>query len=449
MKENFPRRNELPRMPRSNAYVLIAALALYLLCWTQITPVSTARNLGAVLEIIEQRGLHAPTQQELFSAAVSAMAESHDQHSGYIPPATSDRYLRVLDQQLSGIGISVRKDTESDQLRVQSAIIGQPHPAYDAGMRSGDLILRVSGEPVQGKLLRDVTRLIQGEEGTEVEIVVSRGEGEHKDEIPLRVPRATIRVDSVLGAYRNKDTEWNYLLPEDEKIAFFQITDFGDLTAEELRNAIMEITQQEPPEAMIIDLRDNSGGYLSAAVDVSDLFLSEGNIVTTRGRGGTVRETFDAKAEDTWSEIPMVLLINGDTASASEIFAACMQDHQRASILGERSFGKGSVQQMIPLPNGGLLKLTTASYHRPSGENIHRRPTMVEEEQWGVKPDKRVQMSPDDAQRKRRYETRAAQIASPVDAENPANRAAYDADPLLKEAVKMLKRQIEPSDDKN
>ncbi|MEC8338278.1 MAG: hypothetical protein VXZ84_09065, partial [Planctomycetota bacterium] len=92
-------------MPRSNAYVLIAALALYLLCWTQITPVSTARNLGAVLEIIEQRGLHAPTQQELFSAAVSAMAESHDQHSGYIPPATSDRYLRVLDQQLSGIGI--------------------------------------------------------------------------------------------------------------------------------------------------------------------------------------------------------------------------------------------------------------------------------------------------------------------------------------------------------
>ncbi|MEC8338563.1 MAG: S41 family peptidase, partial [Planctomycetota bacterium] len=245
------------------------------------------------------------------------------------------------------------------------------------------------------------------------------------------------------------DTEWNYLLPEDEKIAFFQITDFGDLTAEELRNAIMEITQQEPPEAMIIDLRDNSGGYLSAAVDVSDLFLSEGNIVTTRGRGGTVRETFDAKAEDTWSEIPMVLLINGDTASASEIFAACMQDHQRASILGERSFGKGSVQQMIPLPYGGLLKLTTASYHRPSGENIHRRPTMVEEEQWGVKPDNRVEMSPDDAQRKRRYETRAAQIASPVDAENPANRAAYDADPLLKEAVKMLKRQIEPSDDKN
>ena len=182
---------------------------------------------------------------------------------------------------------------------------------------------------------------------------------------------------------------------------------------------------------------------------MSDLFLSEGNIVTTRGRGGAIRETFDAKAEDTWPEIPIALLINGDTASASEIFAACMQDHQRASILGERSFGKGSVQQMIPLPSGGLLKLTTASYHRPSGENIHRRPAMDEGEQWGVKPDKRVEMPPDEAQRKRRYETRAAQIASPADAENPANRAAYNADPLLQEAVNMLSRQIDLGDDEN
>ena len=436
-------------MPRSNAYTLIAALALFLLCWTQIAPVSTARNLGAVLELIEKRGLHAPTQQELFSAAVSAMAESHDQHSSYIPPATSDRYLRVLDQQLSGIGISVRKDAESGDLRVQSTIIGQPHPAYDAGMRSGDRIVRVSGEPVQGKPLRDVTGLIQGEEGTEVAIVVSRGEGEHEQEIPLQVKRATIRVDSVLGAYRNKDTTWNFLLPENDKIAFFQITDFGDLTADELRNAISEMTQRAPPEAIIIDLRDNAGGYLSAAVDVSDLFLSAGNIVTTRGRGGTIRETFDANAEDTWSEIPIALLINGDTASASEIFAACMQDHKRANILGERSFGKGSVQQMIPLPSGGLLKLTTASYHRPSGENIHRRPAMGEGEQWGVKPDNGFEMPLDETQRTRRYETRAAQIASPADAESSENRAAYDADPLLQEAVNMLRRQIEPSEDQN
>jgi carboxyl-terminal processing protease len=427
-------------MPRINIITIVASIALFLLCYTQLTPILTARNLGAVLEVIEQQGLHASDEKELFGIAVSAMAKSHDQHSGYIPPSTSDRYLGILDQQLSGIGISVKKDPATGDLIVQSSIIGQPHPAYDAGMRSGDQIIRVAGEPVNGKPLAEITRLIQGDEGTEVEIVIRHDDS--KEELPLLVKRAKIKVDSVLGSYRNENTGWNYLLPNDPKIAYLQITDFGDLTASELTDALATMGRGTQIEGIIIDLRDNAGGYLSAAINVSDLFLASGNIVTTRGRGGTLREKFDADEEESWSETPLIILINGDTASASEIFAACMQDHQRATIVGSRSFGKGSVQQMIPLPDGGLLKLTTSSYHRPSGKNIHRQASMPETDPWGVQPDTGGEIGLTKEQAIKKYATRAAQIASPTSAANPQHQVALDADPVLQKAIEILREQI-------
>ena len=149
-------------MPRTNAYALVFTSVFFLLCYAQITPISTARNLGAVLEIIQQKGLHSPSQKKLFGVAVSAMAESHDQHSSYIPPTTSDRYLRVLDQELSGIGISVKKDASTEDLFVQTPIIGQPHPAYDAGMRTGDQIISVAGKPVRGHRLAGSTAEADG-----------------------------------------------------------------------------------------------------------------------------------------------------------------------------------------------------------------------------------------------------------------------------------------------
>ena len=428
-------------MPRTNAYALVLTALLFLLCYAQITPISTARNLGAVLETIHQKGLHSPSQKKLFGVAVSAMAESHDEHSSYIPPTNSDRYLRVLDQQLSGIGISVKKDTTTGDLFVQTPIIGQPHPAYDAGMRTGDRIISVAGKPVRGHALAEITTWIQGEQGTEVAIVVQHADSE--EAVPLRVKRAKIKVDSVLGVYRNGDTAWNFFLPSEPEIAYFQITDFGDLTITELRNALATMEGDNRIEGIIIDLRDNAGGYLSAAVDTCDLFLASGNIVTTRGRGGSVRETFDADPGGFWTEIPLVVLINGESASASEIFASCMQDHQRATIVGNRSFGKGSVQQMIPLPDGGLLKLTTASYHRPSGENIHRRRTMSEEEPWGVQPDTGGEVSVTEEQEKARLDARATQIAAPAVASSPQNERANEADPALQKSIEVLREKTE------
>ena len=428
-------------MPRTNAYALVFTSVFFLLCYAQITPISTARNLGAVLEIIQQKGLHSPSQKKLFGVAVSAMAESHDQHSSYIPPTTSDRYLRVLDQELSGIGISVKKDASTEDLFVQTPIIGQPHPAYDAGMRTGDQIISVAGKPVRGHRLAEITTWIQGEQGTEVVIVVRHADSQ--EEVPLRVKRAKIKVDSVLGVYRNGDTAWNFLLPSAPEIAYFQITDFGNLTVTELRNALATTERENRLEGIIIDLRNNAGGYLSAAVDTCNLFLASGNIVTTRGRGGSVGETYDADPGGLWSEIPLVVLINGESASASEIFAACMQDHRRATIVGDRSFGKGSVQQIIPLPDGGLLKLTTASYHRPSGENIHRRRTMGEEETWGVQPDAGWQVIVTEVEANRRLDARATQIAAPTVAWSPQNERATEADPALQKAIEVLRGKTE------
>ena len=282
--------------------------------------------------------------------------------------------------------------------------------------------------------------MIQGDEGTEVEIVIRHDDS--KEELPLLVKRAKIKVDSVLGSYRNENTGWNYLLPNDPKIAYLQITDFGDLTASELTDVLATMGRGTQIEGIIIDLRDNAGGYLSAAINVSDLFLASGNIVTTRGRGGTLREKFDADEEESWPETPLIILINGDTASASEIFAACMQDHQRATIVGSRSFGKGSVQQMIPLPDGGLLKLTTSSYHRPSGKNIHRQASMPETDPWGVQPDTGGEIGLNKEQAIKKYATRAAQIASPTSAANPQHQIALDADPVLQKAIEILREQI-------
>ncbi len=421
-------------MPRKNLLILLIAAGLFLLCYTQVSRLARARQLGAILEVIRNKGLHSADERDLFNVAASAMAESHDPHSSYIPPPHTDRYIGMLDQQLTGIGISVRRDPETDELIVQSPIIGKPYPAYDAGMRSGDRIIRVAGEAVAGQSLQEVTQRIRGKEGTAVEIVV-RPEGTEELKT-LEVTRSEILVDSVVGAFRNLDLSWTFLHPTSPNIAYLQVTDFGKHTVDELHAAITELQAMDHLDGMIIDLRDNSGGYLDIAVDASDLFLDSGTIVTTRGRKNVIRETYEASRRAALRDVPMAILINGETASASEIFAACMQDHGRAKVIGSRSFGKGSVQQMIPLPDGGLLKLTTATYHRPSGVNIHREPQMGEEATWGVSPDTDLEVPLSEEQESQWRLRRSEQIATPKRAKEAANVPL--ADPALEKAIEIL-----------
>jgi carboxyl-terminal processing protease len=226
---------------------------------------------------------------------------------------------------------------------------------------------------------------MKGRPGTVVVLTVQH-EGE-TEPVEIRVVRAEIRVTTVLGDTRNADGSWNYFLEGRDRVGYLRVNGFAERTAEELEAVLRRLTAQNA-RGLVLDLRDDPGGVLQVAVKVCDMFLSSGLIVTTRLRDGTVRQSFEATGEGTFPNIPLAVLVNGYSASASEIVAACLQDHGRAVIVGQRTFGKGTVQEIVDLPGGeGLLKVTTASYWRPSGRNINRSKDAKESEEWGVKPD--------------------------------------------------------------
>jgi carboxyl-terminal processing protease len=194
----------------------------------------------------------------------------------------------------------------------------------------------------------------------------------------------------VLGQTRNEDGSWNYLLEEDRRVLYMHVTDFGRDTTSELQQLLKPGTLDF--EAIVIDLRDNGGGLLETAIEICDMFIPAGVIVSTKGRGQKILEQFRARPEMAIDgAVPLAILINDNSASASEITAGCLQDHKRAVIVGERSYGKGSVQNIVPLqsgPGASALKLTTASFWRPSEKNIHRYPGAGDDEDWGILPDK-------------------------------------------------------------
>jgi carboxyl-terminal processing protease len=228
-------------------------------------------------------------------------------------------------------------------------------------------------------------KVLKGKPGESVKIGVLHQGGNKIEQ--MSITRAIIHVSTVLGDSYKSDDTWNFFLDPEKKIAYIRLTSFSRDTTKELRAAMDEISQQGL-KGLILDLRFNPGGLLTAATEISDMFLEEGKIVSTKGRN-TPEKTWNAKKADTYSGFPMAILVNRYSASASEIVSAALQDHQRAAIVGERTWGKGSVQNVIELESGrSLLKLTTASYHRPSGKNIHRFPGAAESEEWGVMPDK-------------------------------------------------------------
>jgi carboxyl-terminal processing protease len=194
-----------------------------------------------------------------------------------------------------------------------------------------------------------------------------------------------ISVETVLGDHRNGDGTWNYLLEGDQRIGYLRITAFSRDTAADVQQVLQELTSKGL-DGLILDLRFNPGGLLSAAVAISDMFISDGAIVSTEGRN-TKPQVYEAHAEGTFEGFPIAVLVNGYSASASEILAACLQDHERGVVIGERTWGKGSVQNVIELEGGrSALKLTTASYKRPSGKNIHRFEGDDDDDDWGVLP---------------------------------------------------------------
>lgn len=331
----------------------------------------------------------------LFEGAMEGMigrleSEFDDQHSAYIKPEKLQAFEDTINQQFGGVGMEVTMSPETKQLVVIAPMPGSP--AEKAGILCGDKILKIDGESAQGLSLLDAINLMHGESGAAVLLsVLHEGQDEPVD---IKIVRAVIKTDTVIGCKRNGNGTWDFFLDGKEKIGYVRITSFTENTAEEMRKAAKKLIDAGL-RGLVIDLRGDPGGFLDQAVQVADMFIRSGVIVSTRGRYNQIFRVFTATEEGTLPDFPIAVLIDRDTASAGEIVAACLQDHGRAVVVGERSFGKGTIQELIELESKhGLLKLTTGTYWRPSEKDINRRKGDGENDDWGVRPDKGYEVSP-------------------------------------------------------
>lgn len=342
---------------------------------------------------VRQNYVKETNDRELIEAAIRGMISKLDPYSNYISPEELAQFNQQVEQEFGGIGIQVQMDPTTRRLMVMTPLPGTP--AYKAGVHAGDLIMEVEGKSTEGFTLRDAVKLLKGKPGTKVTIGVRR---EGTDAIKLfPIERAIIKVPTVLGHAYEKDSTWDFMLDDERKIGFVRLTHFSRHSAAELL-VVLESLQERGMRGLVLDLRFNPGGLLSQAVKIADMFIEKGKIVSTEGRRTKPRIWYATKP-GSFADFPMAVLVNRYSASASEIVSACLQDTKRAAIVGERTWGKGSVQNVIEIENGqSALKLTTASYLRPSGENIHRFPDAKESDKWGVMPDEeyRVKFSPEE-----------------------------------------------------
>jgi carboxyl-terminal processing protease len=272
---------------------------------------------------------------------------------------------------------------DEGDLTILSPIYGTP--AYKAGLLAGDRILEINGESTEDFSIDDAADRLKGKEGTSVDLTILHPRSDEKETVSVK--RERIHVETVLGDRHTEDGHWDLFLDRTDRIGYLRVTAFSRDTAAELKAALTKL-QAAKMRGLILDLRFNPGGLLNSAVDISNLFIAEGRIVSTKGRNSPER-IWNAKKIVKFADVPMVVLVNRFSASASEIVSACLQDHHRATIVGERTWGKGSVQNVIELEEGrSAIKLTTAAYLRPSGKNIHRFPDAKDSDEWGVTPDK-------------------------------------------------------------
>lgn len=326
-------------------------------------------------------------RRKLMEAAIRGMLDELDPYSSYIDPDQLTKFNQDVEQEFGGIGIQVQIDPETKRITVISPLPGTP--AYKAGVKAGDVIMEIEGRSTKGFQIGDAVKLLKGPAGDEVTIgVIHLGEKKIKT---LKMKRDIIQVSTVLGDKYKKSDKWDFLIDPKSKIGYIRLTHFSRRSADELMDALRELKDQGM-KGLVLDLRFNPGGLLSQAIQICDMFVDSGRIVSTKGRN-TEERIWDAHKTGTFTGFPMAILVNRYSASASEIVSACLQDHERAKVIGERTWGKGSVQNVINLEGGAsALKLTTASYHRPSGKNIHRFPKSKKTDEWGVMPDKDFQV---------------------------------------------------------
>lgn len=427
-------------MPLRNTITILIAAVVSLVCYEKAWRNRYLSTISHAMDVIEENYVEDVESRQLFENAMRGMVTGLDEYSDYISPEYFEQFQQSIDQQFVGIGIVVEGPPEADAVRVVSPVYDSP--AYRAGMRAGDTILEIDGESTEDMTLTQAVQKIKGPPESTVRLVI-RHEGEQETNT-LEVTRGVIRTRSVLGDTLMENGQWNYFLEEEPSIGFVRITTFGEFTAEELREVLP--FADHPIDALILDLRGNVGGLLDAAVETCDLFIDDGLIVKTRGRGGRDQDAYHASPKNTVFDlsIPMVVMVDRYSASASEIVAACLKDHDRAVVAGERSWGKGTVQNVIPLERGNsALKLTTASYWRPNGHNIHRHREDTEEDEWGVCPSDGLGVKLSEQEYRELYEQRRNEDVlrdKKPDGQEPEETFA---DPQLERAVESLRDKLD------
>ncbi|MEX2317703.1 MAG: S41 family peptidase [Pirellulales bacterium] len=436
-------------MSQRNLVILLAATAVSYACYVRGEQNPFARYASSALATIDEHSLEPVTSRELFDAAISGMVDvlhDHgDPHSQFFDERQTEALLGEIRQHFGGIGVRIHFLGKPPRLMV----IAPPEPdtpAARARLAAGDQILAIDDRPTNQMTMDDVLVAMRGPAGQPLRLAIQRPPDEKPRTVEL--VRENITVESVLGDRRGDDGRWQFRLESDPRVAHARITSFGDLSAKEL-DRLLEKLVADGVQAVALDLRDNSGGTLEAAVDICGLLLPQNQLVVeTRGREGAARKRYVTKKQGRFLDPPLAVLVNQNSASASEIVAACLQDHGRAVVVGQRSYGKGTVQQLIATQSGkSVLKLTWASFWRPSGQNIHRMEAAQDDGLWGVRPDAGhdVPLSNDEYAEYRQFRNRrdmAGWIAGLIDDELPAVPADYE-DRQLARAVEHLQSVLD------
>ncbi|HLS81682.1 MAG TPA: S41 family peptidase [Steroidobacter sp.] len=336
------------------------------------TPWRDARLFAEVLEHVRREYVEGVSDQQLIQAAIRGMIADLDPHSAYLAPAEFDEIRISSTGEYSGVGIEVA--LQDGVVKVVTPI--EDTPAERAGVLAGDTILAIDDVAVDVQDLDDTIERMRGKTGTAVKITVARS-GE-PEQLEFTLSRASVHVNSVRRRLM------------DDGVGYVRITHFSETTTQDLERALERLAQENgaPLRALALDLRNNPGGVLEAAVGVSDVFLESGLIVSADGRAKDAKFSMSAQSGDALAGAPIAVLVNGGSASASEIVAGALKDHGRATLIGQRTYGKGSVQTVVPLSDGHAIKLTTSRYYTPSGASIHETgiapDVLVEERQEEV-----------------------------------------------------------------
>ena len=409
----------IKKLKMSNKKFFLFILFVYALIPLKIINADTNRQetykqlnlFGDVFQRVQEQYVEEVTDKKLIESAISGMLQSLDPHSSYLS-AESYKDMQVKTKgKFGGLGIEITM--EDGVIKVVSPI--DDTPAAKAGMQSGDLIIGVDGESIRGLTINESVSKLRGPVGSKVIITVVR---DKKDPYEVEIRRDIIKIKSV---------KHNII----KNIGYVRLTTFSDTTTSGLEKAVNEIKKNvgDEFEGLILDLRNNPGGLLNQSISVADTFLNQGEIVSTQGRKDDDTSRVFAKKGDLINGKPLIVLINSGSASASEIVAGALKDHSRAIIIGTRSFGKGSVQSIIPLAGNGAMRLTTARYFTPSGVSIQAK---------GIEPDIIVESGVTDLKKKKVQNRREENLRGALDNKNKSEKKETEKEIPLTPLEKLI-----------